>query len=42
MVEDFVLAKIRENIITKDNLTKLVHLINSELLESAGRLEKQL
>lgn len=42
MVEDFILGKIRENILTKENLTKLVHLINSELLESASRLEKQL
>jgi site-specific DNA recombinase len=42
MLEDFILGKIRANILTKENLTKLVHLINGELLESAGRLEKQL
>ena len=42
MLEDFVLEKIRKNILTRENLTKLVHLINSELLESASRLEKQL
>ena len=41
-VEDFVLGKIRENILTRDNLTRLVHLINGELVETAGRLEKQL
>jgi predicted RNase H-like nuclease (RuvC/YqgF family) len=42
MVENFVLDKIRQNILTKENLTKLVHLINGELLETASRLEKQL
>jgi hypothetical protein len=42
MVENSVLEKIQENIFTKENLTKLVHLINGELLETAGRLEKQL
>ncbi len=42
MVENFVLEKIRQNILTKENLTKLVHLINGELLETASHLEKQL
>ncbi len=42
MVENFVLEKIRQNILTKENLTKLVHLINGELLETASSREKQL
>lgn len=42
MVENSVLEKIQENIITKENLTKLVHLINDELLETASYLDKQL
>ena len=42
MVENFILGRIRENILTKENLTKLVHLINGESLETASRHEKQL
>jgi site-specific DNA recombinase len=42
MVESFVLERIRQNILTKENLTKLVHLVNGELLETASRYEKQL
>ena len=42
MVEDFILGRIRENILTKENLTELVHLVNGELLETASRCEKQL
>jgi len=42
MVENFVLGRIKENILTKENLTKLVHLVNGELLETASRHEKQL
>jgi site-specific DNA recombinase len=42
MVESFVLERIRQNILTKENLTKLVHLVNGELLETASRHEKQL
>ncbi len=42
MVENFVLEKIREDILTKENLTKLVHLVNGELLDTANRHEKEL
>lgn len=42
MLENSVLERIQQNILTKENLTKLVHLINGDLLETAGRLEKQL
>ena len=42
MVENSVVEKIRQNILTEENLIKLVHLINVEMLETAGRLERQL
>ena len=42
MVEKFVLEKIKEDILTKENLTKLVSLVNSELLNTNSHQEKQL
>ena len=41
-LESCVLDRVRRNILTEENLTKLVHLINSELVETANSLEKQL
>jgi site-specific DNA recombinase len=42
MLENAVLERIRRNILTEDNLTRLVNLINVELLETASCFEKQL
>jgi len=42
MVEKFALEKIREDILTKENLTKLVSLVNDELLNTYSHREKQL
>ena len=42
MVESFILERIRENILTKESLTKLVHLVNEDLLETANHREKEL
>jgi chromosome segregation ATPase len=42
MVENFVLEKIKEDILTKENLAKLVSLVNSELLNTNSHQEKQL
>jgi hypothetical protein len=41
-LEGFVLGRIKENILTEENLTELVHLVNEELVESASRHEKEL
>ena len=38
----FALSRIRENILTEENLVQLVHLVNEELLETATRHEKEL
>ena len=42
MVEKFALEKIKEDILTKENLTKLVSLVNNELLNTYSHREKQL
>jgi site-specific DNA recombinase len=41
-LEEFVMGRIKENILTEDNLTELVHLVNEELIETANRHEKEL
>ena len=41
-LEGFILDRIKENILTEDNLTQLVYLVNEELLETAVRDEKEL
>ncbi len=41
-LEGFVVDRIKENILTEENLKQLVALINRELLETSTRCEKQL
>jgi len=41
-LETFVVSRIKENIITEENLKQLVILINQELLETSTRCKKQL
>ena len=41
-LEGFVVSRIKENILTEENLTRLVALINIELLETSTHCEKQL
>ena len=41
-LEGFVLSRIKENILTEENLTELVYLVNEELLETTSRNEKEL
>ncbi|MFC1921280.1 hypothetical protein ACFLYQ_06125 [Chloroflexota bacterium] len=38
----FVLDRIKESILTEENLTELVHLVNVELLNTDERKEKEL
>jgi site-specific DNA recombinase len=41
-LESFVLERIRENILTDDNVRQLVQLVNDELVENTGLYERQI
>jgi len=41
-LEDFVLERIRENILTDENIKQLVQLVNEELVKNSGLYEEQL
>ena len=41
-LEDFVLERIRENILTDENIRQLVRLVNEELVKNSGLYEEQL
>ena len=41
-LESFVLERIRENILTDENIEQLVQLVNDELIEDAGLYEQQI